>query len=115
MRTSIGNSITVGHVGWSPDYEATPPVIGKPDAPPAASPWIESDKIHQYPELHSTSTDTVKLLARVEGIDEPQFARYVGACEEWFVFGSPYNWNVTHFAIIYPPNTNETLRRQTNR
>lgn len=78
---------------WSPAYEY---------APPAASPWIESDKIHDYPELHSTSTGTVKLLARVEGIDEPQFARYVGTCAAWIVFGSPYNWNVTHFAIIYP-------------
>jgi hypothetical protein len=84
-----------GYFAWTPDHA---------DAP-ATSPWIDSDKIHQYQELHSTSMDTVKLLARVEGIDEPQFARYVGACEEWFVFGSPSSWRVTHFAIIYKPTT----------
>lgn len=55
--------------------------------------WLTPDKIHEYPQLHSSAADMRPLLIVLDRYDTPQIGYYyAGLLNEWRLFGSPSEW-----------------------
>ena len=59
--------------------------------------WLPSSHINDYPELHSTSLEIVRLLVAVEGQKEAWFGWFNPEADRWWIECSPSKWTITHF------------------